>query len=84
MATRIHVIENNLPIEGVKVWVGSLVGTKLNTNAEGKVSFDLETNWQGYVTIYIELSDGTPVTSSLIIKEGNDHIVDLSNMTIPI
>jgi hypothetical protein len=79
MATRIHVSLNGEPMKGADVYVGELLGTKLTTNANGRVSFELTpADWKGCVTILIE---GVPtmqrVIAQVLLKEGKDHEIDI-------
>lgn len=80
MATRIHITRDGAPLVGAKVLVGTLVGTRLTTNADGKISFDLTPpDWQGWAELFIEDAEGLSATSTLHIKEGKDHTVALGS-----
>jgi len=80
MATKIRVVRNGTPVTDVHVLVGELVGERLKTNAEGKVSFDLTLDWQGYVNVLLELPEGINATALVHIKEGKTHDVDVATL----
>lgn len=56
MPTKIRIVINGEPVSGVKVLVGT--GT-VTTNEDGKVSFELEADWQGFVNVHTEIDLST-------------------------
>lgn len=74
MATKITIMRGDDPVEGVSVVVGEIVGEILTTNERGNVSFDLDTDWQGFVDVLI---GGTVATATIHITEGETHVLDL-------
>jgi uncharacterized GH25 family protein len=81
--TTIKVWRSGVPVENIHVLVGSVVGDRMKTNANGKVDFDLTTDWQGYVDVHMEDDAGIVATATIHIKEGRNHDVDFVPSTIP-
>ena len=65
---------NGEPVRGASVYVNTLVGEKLTTNAHGRVSFELTAGWAGFASIMIE---GIPLVeravSTILLEEGRNH-----------
>ena len=79
MATRIHVYLDGVAVQGADVYVGSVLGEKLTTNANGRVSFALTDGWKGFVNVMVE---GIPsidrVVSQVLLREGRDHDINIT------
>ena len=75
MATKITIMRDGVPVEGATVIIGGIVGSELTTNVRGNVSFDLDSDWQGFVDV--KINAGSIATATVHIIEGETHVIDL-------
>ena len=76
--TKILVLYDGEPLIDAKVYVDTIVGQEKETDEDGKIAFDLDSGYVGFVNVLVKKeSAAIQVTSLMLLEEGEEHTINI-------
>ena len=76
--TKILVLYDGEPLVDAKVYVDTIVGQEKETDEDGKIAFDLDSGYVGFVNVLVKKeSAAIQVTSLMLLEEGEEHTINI-------